>query len=293
MTLKRTPLRYPGGKQKVTPFIREILIENNIDGHYVEPYAGGAGVAISLLLSNNIKSIHLNDSDVRIYAFWHAVKHDNERFCSKISSASLTIDEWKKQKEILKNPMDHDLFDVGFSTFFLNRCNRSGVLKAGVIGGINQDGNYKMNARFSRNDLIRRIELIGVFSDKISLSNLDAEELIEVYIPTLDDNSLIYFDPPYFNKAKDLYLNSYVEEDHRRLSEKIQNEVNKPWILSYDNVPEIVRLYPTRKSFTYNLQYSAAKNYKGKEVFIFCDNIAIPNESALSYINDELKELSV
>lgn len=293
MTPKRTPLRYPGGKQKVTPFIREILIENNIDGHYVEPYAGGAGVAISLLLSNHIKSIHLNDSDIRIYAFWHAVKYDNERFCSKIASASLTIDEWKKQKEILNNPLDYDLFEVGFSTFFMNRCNRSGVLKAGVIGGINQDGNYKMDARFSRNDLIRRIELIGIFSDKISLSNLDAEELIEVYIPMLDDNSLIYFDPPYFNKAKDLYLNSYVKEDHRRLSEKIQNEVNKPWILSYDNVPEIVSLYPARKSFTYNLQYSAAKNYKGKEVFIFCDNIAIPNESALSYINDELKELII
>lgn len=289
--MNRTPLRYPGGKQKLTPFVQEILQSNNINGHYIEPYAGGAGVALELLLSKNVSYIHLNDSDLRIYAFWHSILNHNEKFCEKIRAASLTIEEWKFRREILKNPGKHDLFELGYSTFFLNRCNRSGILKAGVIGGMDQTGNYKIDARFSRNNLISRIELIGIFKDRIFISNLDAEEYILNYIPNIENNSLTYFDPPYFNKAKDLYLNSYSPDDHKKLSKCIQENVEKPWILSYDGVPEIIELYTERRNFTYNLQYSASKNYKGKEIFIFGDDIILPNSSKLPYIDSVLQQM--
>lgn len=288
--MNRTPLRYPGGKQKLTPFIQEILDSNEISGNYVEPYAGGAGVAIELLLNKRVKNIHLNDSDIRLYSFWHSVKNETERLCNRILSASLTIEEWKKHREVLRQPENHTLFEIGFSTFYMNRCNRSGVLKAGVIGGLSQTGNYKMDARFSRNDLIRRIELISLFADSIFLSNLDAESYIENYIPNLDNNSLIYFDPPYYNKAKDLYLNSYKPKDHIRLANLIQ-QVTRPWVLSYDNVPHIIELYSSRNYFTYDLQYSAARNYKGREVFVFSDYIKLPEACGLKYIDKELIEL--
>ncbi|WP_335965761.1 DNA adenine methylase [Galbibacter sp. PAP.153] len=288
--MNRTPLRYPGGKQKLTPFIIEILESNDINGHYIEPYAGGAGVALELLLNRKVEYIHLNDSDIRLYSFWKSIKNENEKFCSKILSASLTIEEWKKHREVLRHPEKHSLFEIGFSTFYMNRCNRSGVLNAGVIGGLNQDGNYKMDARFSRNDLIQRIELIGLYSDSIFVSNLDAEKYIDNYIPNLEDNSLIYLDPPYFNKAKDLYLNSYKPDDHKRLSHAVQ-KVTKPWVLSYDNVPEIIQLYSSRNYFTYDLQYSAARNYKGKEVFVFNDSLKLPNSCGLKFIDKELNEM--
>lgn len=289
--MNKTPLRYPGGKQKLTPFIKEILKCNEIDGHYVEPYAGGAGVAIELLISKKVKNIHLNDSDIRLFAFWHTIKHENERLCRKILSVSLSIDEWRKQKEVLKDPSSFDLFEIGFSTFYMNRCNRSGILSAGVIGGMNQEGNYKMNARFSRNELIRRIELIGLYSDHIFISNLDAENYIDTYIPNINTNCLVYFDPPYYNKAKDLYLNSYKPKDHEQLSRSIQERVDRPWVLSYDNVLEIIKFYPERRHFTYDLQYSAAKNYKGKEVFFFCDELILPESCGLEFIDKELYEI--
>lgn len=289
--MNRTPLRYPGGKQKLTPFIQEILDSNEISGHYIEPYAGGAGVALKLLLNKTVKHIHLNDSDIRLYSFWHCIKNETENLCRRISSASLTIEEWKKHREVLRHPENHTLFEIGFSTFYMNRCNRSGVLSAGVIGGLDQTGNYKMDARFSRNDLIRRIELIGIYSDSIYLSNLDAEDYIDNYIPNLDENnSLVYFDPPYYNKAKDLYLNSYKPEDHIRLADSIQ-KVAKPWVLSYDNVPQIIELYSSRNYFTYDLQYSAARNYKGREVFVFSDYLKLPKSCGLKYIDKELFEL--
>jgi DNA adenine methylase len=291
MGTHKTPLRYPGGKQKLTPFVREVLQQNHISECYIEPYAGGAGVAIELLINTDVKKICLNDSDLGIYAFWYSILNENNKFCKEVLVASMTIDEWQRHKEIIKHPHDVSLFDLGFSTFFLNRCNRSGIIKAGVIGGQKQDGKYKMNARFSRNDLIRRIELIGRYKDAITITNMDAEDYIRQFIPHMPANCLVYLDPPYYNKANDLYFNAYNTSDHTRLAEAIQNDIRHKWMLSYDGIPQILDLYPDRRKFLYGLQYTAGKSYKGKEVFIFCDDIILPHNSSIKAIDEGLQTL--
>ncbi|GLU44734.1 DNA adenine methylase [Allomuricauda sp. NBRC 101325] len=288
----KTPLRYPGGKQRLSPFIQELLEVNEIDGNYLEPYAGGAGIAMELLLSKKVKKVHLNDSDKGVYAFWYSVINHTEALCSKILSASMTIEEWKKRREILKNNIEVDLLELGFTTFFLNRCNRSGVLKGGVIGGIGQLGDYKMDARFNRNELISRIESIAMFGNQIFVTNMDAESYIGNYLPNIDQNSLIYLDPPYYNKASGLYLNSYKNSDHARIAKIIQNDITHSWILSYDGVPEILNLYEERRHFLYDLQYSAQTVKKGKEVFIFDDEIELPKSCSLNHVNEGLKLIS-
>jgi DNA adenine methylase len=286
----KSPLRYPGGKQKLSPFLVELLVENNlVGGHYVEPYAGGAGAAIELLLSGYVNSIHLNDSSRAVYAFWNSILNKTEKFCQRIQSASLTVEEWRRQQTILKDCDNADEFDLGFSTFYLNRCNRSGNLTAGLIGGLNQNGNYKMDARFTRNDLIRRVEAVAMKRDHISLSNLDAERYLTDHIDSNPNNTLIYFDPPYYEKASGLYLDFYRKDDHARLANVIQELDNVNWILSYDNAVPIINLYNQRRLFTYDLQYNAATVYKGKEVFVFCDSLNIPKSSKLSYIDTALK----
>jgi DNA adenine methylase len=282
----KTPLRYPGGKQRLTPFVYDILMQNEIKEHYVEPFAGGAGVALELLLSKKIKNVHLNDANIGIYAFWYSVVNHTQELCNLISVASLTVEEWKRRKEIVKQADKNNLLELGFSTFYLNRCNRSGILTAGLIGGLNQDGNYKMNARFSRNDLIRRIESIALFKKNIFVTNLDAEFYIKNYIPNLGNDCLVYLDPPYFVQGSNLYLNSY-----EHLSKIIQNKIEQKWILSYDGVPEIVSLYSERKHFIYDLQYNASRVYKGKEIFIFCDELTIPKSCSLDYINYGIENL--
>lgn len=288
----KTPLRYPGGKQRLSPFIEEIIQENSIkECHYVEPFAGGAGVGIQLLLTKKVKEIHLNDSDFGIYSFWHSVINKPEELCKMISSASMTVDEWRKRKEIVKKCDKRRVLEIGFSAFFLNRCNRSGVLSAGVIGGLDQSGNYKMDARFNRNDLIRRIEAITRFKDNIHLTNFDAEYYIQNYIPNLPQNTLIYLDPPYYEKGSELYLNAYKRTDHARISQVIQTEIKHNWVLSYDGVPDIVNLYKRRRHFLYNLQYSAAKVYKGKEIFVFADKLKLPKQCSLKHIDIGLKNL--
>lgn len=292
MSRYRTPLRYPGGKQRLAPFILELLSENGlVGGHYVEPYAGGAGVALELLLDNIVSHIHINDSSIQIYSFWEAVLSHTENLCRLISRASLDIDEWKRRREVVRFPERYDVLEVGFSTFYLNRCNRSGVLSGGVIGGLDQTGKWKMDARFSRNDLIRRIEAVASRRDAISLSNQDAEDYIHSYIPMLPEFTLVYCDPPYFDKSSGLYLNRYKRQDHARLAETIQGELRRKWVVSYDNCDEIASCYSSRRSFVYDLQYNASRVYKGREVFIFSDDLFIPHHSSLPFINDGLSKL--
>ena len=291
MNFFKTPLRYPGGKQRLSPFIKEILAENRINGHYVEPYAGGAGVAIELLLSGNVEHIHLNDSDFGIYAFWHSVINRTEELCRLISSSTLNVEEWRNRQAIVKKCDKRKKLEVGFSVFYLNRCNRSGVLSAGVIGGLNQDGNFKMDARFNKQDLIRRIETIATHGDKISISNFDAEYYIENYIPNLPNNTLVYLDPPYYVKGSELYLNSYKHSDHARIAKTIQKEIKHKWVLSYDGVADILELYKKRRHFLYDLQYNAAKAYKGKEVFVFCDKLKLPKQCSLKHIEVGMRNL--
>lgn len=290
MAQNRTPLRYPGGKQKLTPFVLEVIKANGLEGgHYVEPYAGGAGVAMELLVDRHVGHVHLNDSSYHVYSFWHSALTHTDEFCTKISRSLLSVDEWRAHREVMRHPDQHSEFEVGFSTFYLNRTNRSGVLNGGVIGGLDQTGKWKIDARFSRNELIRRIELVGSLRDSISLSNLDAEDFFSNYVPTLPSQTLVYCDPPYFEKASRLYLNHYKPDDHARIAETIQHMKNVKWMVSYDGVEQILGYYADRRKFLYELQYNASRAYKGSEVFIFSDDLVIPRNSALPHVAQALK----
>jgi len=291
MTRYYTPLRYPGGKQKLTPFILELIQANDLQGgNYVEPYAGGAGVALELLLGNHVSKIHLNDSALPVYAFWRSVLSKADELCNLISRASLTVDEWKLRREIVRNPKGHTLLELGYSTFYLNRCNRSGVLSGGLIGGLEQTGEWKMDARFSRNELIRRIEVIASRSSSIVLKNWDAERFIEEHVQGLPEKTLVYLDPPYFEKASRLYLNSYAEEDHERIAKFIQSKLTKKWVVSYDSAPQILNYYKRSRSFLYDLQYNASTVYKGREIFVFSDDLKLPAASKLPAIESALRK---
>jgi DNA adenine methylase len=292
MSKFRTPLRYPGGKQRLAPFVAEILEANKADGwNYAEPYAGGAGVALELLMDRRVSHIHLNDSSIHIYAFWKSVLDEPEAFCRRISRASLTLEAWRRHRTVVQNPDDRDPGELGFSTFFLNRCNRSGVLTAGVIGGKAQKGLWRIDARFPRTELIKRIELIANRRRQITVTNLDAEAFMVTRVNSLPRETLAYSDPPYFERAERLYLNTYQAADHARVAKTIQTKLRRRWIISYDSHPTIASLYARRRSFTYSLQYSAMRAYAGMELFVFSDDLQLPLSSRLSYVQPGLKKL--
>ena len=247
---------------------------------------------MELLISEKVSQVHLNDSCKRIYAFWRSVLTKSDELCALIVRASLTVEEWRRQQAIFAAPEQSDELTLGFATFYLNRCNRSGILSGGLIGGLRQDGDWRMDARFSRNELIRRIEVIASKAKAISLRNWDAERFIKEYLPRVPDAALVYLDPPYFKKADRLYMNHYSADDHERIATVIQQSVKHKWIVSYDNAPEISQYYLKRRSFEYDLQYNASKAYMGKELIIVSDDLVVPASSNVLGVNTALQKVT-
>ena len=269
-----SPLRYPGGKGKLANYFKLIFEKDSLNrGIYVEPYAGGASIALTLLIEGYAENIIINDIDRSIFAFWYSVLNYTNELCNLIKKTPVTIAEWHKQKTIQKNIFNVDILSLGFSTFFLNRTNRSGILNAGPIGGYDQSGKWKINARYNKKALIRRIKQIAKYKSKIELYNLDAIKLIKLLKNRLSNKTLFYLDPPYYKNGKKLYLNYYLGEDHKKILVEI-NTINKQkWIITYDDVEQIRKLYSNKKQINYNLTYSAGKSKKGNELMIFSDNL--------------------
>ncbi|MFZ2411969.1 MAG: DNA adenine methylase [Candidatus Methanoperedens sp.] len=279
-----SPLRYPGGKGKLADYFKQVFKDNLLyDGVYVEPYAGGASVALSLLFNEYASKIIINDIDRSIFAFWYSVLNKTDELCQLIHDTPVTIETWEAQKQIQKVKHRQGLLKVGFSTFFLNRTNRSGILNAGVIGGRQQTGAWKIDARYNKKELISRIERIAQYKDKIELHNSDAVELVKSLRNKLPQKSLFYFDPPYYVKGKDLYLNYYEDNDHQHIANEISKVCNQKWILTYDDVRPIRKLYSNFRKQAFKLSYSAgSSNKQGKEIMIFSDNIYIAKHPILA-----------
>lgn len=275
MTKFVSPLRYPGGKLKVVDYIKRLYEVNDLcGGTYIEPYAGGASVALGLLFSKYADRIKINDINLSIYAFWYSVLNETEALCRLIVDTPVTMEVWQRQHELQKHKEDAGLLKLGFSTFFLNRTNRSGILNGGVIGGKEQTGAYKMDARYNKNNLIERIERVAKYADLIDLTSMDAVELIKRYKPTA--KTFCYLDPPYYVKGRDLYLNYYNEEDHKAIADAMKKYKGK-WIISYDSVPFLQELYKDYRQQEYYLSYSAGNPSKGKELMVYSEGLILPD----------------
>lgn len=267
-----SPLRYPGGKNKTYNYVKHLVEINDINT-YIEPYAGGAAVALRLLINNDVERIIINDYDRSIFSFWYCVVNHSNELIEKIVKTEITMEEWYKQKKIQDYKDSAGLLELSFSTLFLNRTNRSGIIKGGVIGGKEQDANYKMDCRFNKKTLINRIKLIAAYSNQIKVSNYDAIDFIDKEIKKTR-KSLTFFDPPYYNKGPDLYTNFYTHEDHVELSKAIHKQMkNRYWILTYDIAEQIEKLYNKYRLKKYYLNYSIAQPTRGQEFIFFSSKI--------------------
>ena len=273
-----SPLRYPGGKAKLASFVQRLFQINRLcDGHYVEPYVGGASIALSLLVNEYASHVHLNDLDRSIFAFWHTVLNETDGLCERVRKAKLSTTAWRRHRAVQANSEPHSLRELGFSTFYLNRTNRSGIINSGgIIGGAAQKGKWKLDARFYRDTLIRRIQTIANYRNRITLTNFDAKALLKRLLPQLPEKSLLYLDPPYYVKGKRrLYANHYEHADHVEIAELLAACKHR-WIVSYDDVRDIRKMYRGRRCLNYTLRYTAHERYKGSEVIFFSDNLILP-----------------
>ena len=278
MPVTHSPLRYPGGKTQLAPFVLDLIQGNGLyGGVYCEPFAGGAGVAWQLLLDGHISEVWINDLDPAIHAFWSAVLDDTDALCELVESTPITIDQWHLQRATLQADSATPL-QRGFATLFMNRTNRSGILKGGVIGGLGQTGNYALDCRFNRRELVRKIKRIGSYRAVIRLSCLDAAECLKEWDKPLPTRSLINIDPPYFAQGQALYLNFYKTEDHADLAEVVRG-LRRHWMVTYDNVPDISRLYRGLPQHTSSLIYYAQIKRRANELMVLSPSLTLPIEA--------------
>lgn len=280
-----SPLRYPGGKASLTGYLGSLIDLNDLRGcSYYEPYAGGAGAALGLLRSEVVSEIFVNDADERIGAFWSAVLDHGNRFVDQIFTIPLTITEWRKQREICSHPEQHDRFDVGFAAFYMNRCNRSGVLTgSGPIGGYEQNGKWRLDVRFSRSGLAERVIALSRLRECIHLSQLDALIFLKKKIPRGGRRSrvFVYLDPPYVNKGQRLYLNSYTERDHASLARHMASQKIMPWLMSYDDTTLVRHLYKNQKIASLPIRYSLQTKRSAEELIIAPHRLTLPNSGTV------------
>ncbi len=294
--LNRSPLRYPGGKSNITPLIRFIIQKKTpdiSDGFtYIEPFAGGAGVAVNLLLEGVVSNVVINDYDKAIYSFWRALKYETNALINLIKITPVTVEEWYRQRNIYLTRNRKYSLELGFAAFFLNRTNRSGILNAGPIGGYEQDGTYLIDARYNKDTLINRIQNIAIFKKNIFIYNKEIRNFISQIMPEYENNAFAYFDPPYYAKGKRLYKNFLEHQDHAEIAKYINQNVPCDWILTYDNVPQIRNIYSQYQYVArkYSLNYSLANKGKGTELIIFKSPQLMPTNQE---IDSGLSQLAI
>ena len=273
------PLRYPGGKRRLLTFVSRLLEANQLwNVQYVEPFAGGASLALALLYGEYASRIHINDLSRPIFAFWYAALNDTDQLCRRIEHSEVTMDEWHRQRKIYESSDEANLSELGFATFFLNRTNRSGIIGGGVIGGKDQSGNWKLDCRFAKKDLIRRIRNVSRYRSRIHLYQQDALDFTDDVVSGLDGNVLVFYDPPYIERGQSLYLDNYGLEDHRRLAIRV-SKLSQPWIVTYDYDSSVRHeLFPRNRCLEFELSYSAQSRHHGREAMFLADCLRLPEE---------------
>ncbi len=283
MSRSASPLRYPGGKACLYGLATDFLALNELNQrNYVEPYSGGCGLALSLLYSGHVTQVHLNDLDRAVWAFWKAALDHSDELVNLIETAEISLAAWERQRAIQFRKAEAEVVELGFSTFFLNRTNRSGIIHSGgIIGGKAQAGNWKMDCRFNRADLSARVRRVAKYKNRISIYNEDAEVFMDRIGNSIPQTAVMYIDPPYYEKGSQLYKNSYRKHDHERIADRISKLPN-PWLMTYDNVPEISNLYAEYDSVELDIGYSVQTKRRGSEILIASKQLKLPVENTVS-----------
>lgn len=266
-----SPLRYPGGKRRLVPYVAAALAANDLRPDvFVEPFAGGASVALELLATDEVQSIGLAELDPYVASFWETVFFDTDWLCRQVASIEVSLDAWRR----MKSGRFRSRRSQALACLYLNRTSFNGTLhpRAGPIGGMSQSSGYPIDCRFPRERLVRRIRMCAQFADRVAfIRHEDALGAVAYARRRLRGKSLFYyFDPPFWAKSSFLYRHAFTHQDHQRLATAVRY-LREPYLLSYDPAPEVRELYAGRSELTVEtveLLYTATQRTAESELVI-------------------------
>lgn len=244
-----SPLRYPGAKRQLTPVIQDLIRANVPPPRlFVEPFCGGASTALKVAGQQVVDHIILADADPLVAAFWYTAAFDTKWLIAAMWEEPVTLERWDWWR--LGTPRGRR--DRALKCLFLNRTTFSGILhgRAGPIGGRAQESKYKIDCRFGKEGLERRLTAVGDLATtgrlldvwntdwRLTLTRLCREH------GHLDPNEIaVYLDPPYVEKAPFLYEWSFESDEHASLAQALCRSSRFRWLLSYDDNSTIRDLY--------------------------------------------------
>lgn len=279
-----SPLRYPGGKASMTGLLAGIRSINQLgDRSVAEPFAGGAGASLSLLYLEDTHEIHINDADPAIHDFWWTIANRPGPFLAMLRSTRVSMAEWRRQRETYRRSSNVSRLRRGFAAFYLNRCNRSGIImNGGPIGGVEQTGQWKLGARFNKPELEARCKRVAEYGQRIRVSQMDALDFI---CGCDQGNTFFFIDPPYYAKGETLYLNKLDHAYHQHLAVRLRSMEDAAWVVTYDDCPEIRGMYADWASIhPFSLRYAASERRRGREILITPRWMQLPDEQASAAI---------
>lgn len=268
-----SPLRYPGGKRRLVPYVASALVANDLKpGLFTEPFSGGASVSLELLHAELVDRIGISDSDPMVAAFWETVFEDADWLCKKIETIPVTLEGWTRFKRGRFTARRW----LALACLFLNRTSFNGSLnrRAGPIGGHKQESDYRLDCRFPRERLISRVRACERLAPSVDFVRCEDAGKVVAYARKRAREqgwtTFFYFDPPFWAKSDRLYRLSFQEWQHEELAESLR-WLTDSWLLSYDPAPEVAKLYEEHRgvqSAQIELFYTAARRSAGHELVI-------------------------
>ena len=243
-----SPLRYPGSKRRLVGYIEQAILLNDLKPKlFIEPFVGGASVALQLMQDDLVEKVILMDIDPLVASFWRTVFFDTDWLIEQIETIDVTLENWYWFKEFVPETTRQ----YALKCLFINRTSFSGIMegRAGPLGGRQQLSEYKIDCRFPRETLIKRVRQAAIHKDRIlAIWDCSWDEGLQRIrekqrIGSLPDKNLFfYMDPPFFEKADALYRFHFQQQDHFELRNFLL-KLRDSWILSYDAAPHVETLY--------------------------------------------------
>ena len=282
-----SPLRYPGGKRRLAGYVAAAIRLNKLRPKlFVEPFAGGASVALQLLNDGLVERIALGEKDPLLAGFWKTVFNDHEWLIRNLRATEPTLANWDR----LKNREHRDDRSRALACVFLNRTSFSGIIApgGGPLGGRAQTSPYTIGCRYAADAVARRITQAARLADRVLFVNRGDWQHTLRRVKARGygrDEVLYYFDPPFYYKADKLYRFFFDDTDHRRLRDAL-GALGQPWVLSYDAAGPIIELYrrdgvgPRQVELLYSAANATGRLTQSRELIV-TSLPQLPDESRL------------
>ncbi len=220
MKIVKPFVKWAGGKNSLIPQITKYYpfeLKNGFIERYIEPFVGGGAVLIDILQKYEIKEAYAFDINIDLINCYNVIKNNVEELINELDKKEknfIALNDEERQNYFYDIRAEYnsyklnDKLDVKRASefIFLNRTCFNGLYRVNKDGKFNVPcGKYKNPTICDSNNLRNLSELI-----KNVIFEYGDYRKSEKYV---NNNTFVYFDPPYRPLSATSGFTSYTKED--------------------------------------------------------------------------------